>query len=65
MVWIVLTLGVILTIGGLIKLGEMANIQEIQNNIATIENFKKREGYTTDEMERVLIESKEYLSKHQ
>jgi len=65
MVWIVLTLGVIFTIGGLIKLGEMANIQEIKHNIATIENFKKREGYTTDEMERVLVESKEYLSKHQ
>ena len=61
MVWIILTMGVILTIGGLIKLGERANIQEIQNNIAKIEDFKRREGYTTDEMEKVLVESREYL----
>lgn len=64
MVWFILSVGVILTIAGLIKLGERANIQEIKNNIAKIEDFKRREGYTTDEMEKVLKESKDFLSKH-
>ena len=64
MVWFILSVGFILTIAGLIKLGERANIQEIKNNIAKIEDFKRREGYTTDEMEKVLKESKDFLSKH-